>query len=352
RRFREKKQLYIEGLERENAELKRRLAELETSQSIATPLEGPSTASTDHTTISNSWDKFNHIVMQEKLTLMESRISSLELENTALRAGTVPSLLSTPDPSGLYGTNPMGSLLMDFGFTDDWLELMNVTPPAVVTDSVSETCKSAEEVYGPVEVESSKISFKGLRSLRHLNLPEQLMGLIQQQSRTVATEELVKLQVQLSTVGQTLLNSCSMVDRQRCIEISAVFFERNKHQMAYIYQLTNRGNETKAIPKPPLATTLPPDALRFCATVKKIPSLSNPEAHALVDEFCGLFWNDAHMPKETLFHMNQLNHAFHKLLVGAEDIQKWIVAFECVRVSDKMRVDALMEEGMKSWAII
>ncbi|KAI9349556.1 hypothetical protein BDR26DRAFT_852349 [Obelidium mucronatum] len=242
--------------------------------------------------------------------------------------------------------------------------------------------KSVEQVCRKVEVESARIAFNTLNSINNkkrdeantTTLADLLLDEIVKQSKCTDAQQVLEYQTRISRIGHCLLDSCDLMDRQKCIEICAVFFERNKAHLKYISDITSSIvlNRVNAFPwqSSSSATSviqqtvlLPPDAIRFRNAMKSIPSLSN--LHSLIDEFCILFWNDDELEsleecfddgiqrvdnfntkgnhhhqcqETTLIYLTQLHHTFDSTITGTRDLEKWLTAFEIAKISNRARV--------------
>ncbi|KAJ3027351.1 UNVERIFIED_CONTAM: hypothetical protein HDU68_003973 [Siphonaria sp. JEL0065] len=305
RTLRERKQKYITSLEdkikeltalvapndlySEYERLKKRVVDLEAEASVAVGSISDPISSNNQTVIITECsncplERLKCALLNDKVASLEHRIAVLEKENVALQNPAT-------DSFGLTATyfDPM---MLDFGNTDGWLDSLMKD-----LEQPPELLKSAEELYGPMEVESCGIALKGIASIKasHMDIVDKLGAL----------------------------------------------------HLMYMMQMAFKA-PVNAL-RPPLATTLPPEALRLKETALNIPSLK--DSQDLVHEICCVYWNDSNMHKETLLYLNLLSYKLQKIIVEAEDMEKWMVAFEIAKSANGDRMEKMLIEAMKALEI-
>ncbi|ORY30671.1 hypothetical protein BCR33DRAFT_564071 [Rhizoclosmatium globosum] len=239
RAFRARKQAYVDGLKDKVQELtalladnalylecerlKQRVASLEAEKaSLPSQSQSPDIHVINCSTCIA--EQFKSSVLHSQLNQMESRLSSLSNENQSLKQQLAVSTSVSPNfglssyPGTAYSVN-------------EWL--------AVLQGGEESGLKSANDLYGPVELDSARIALQSVKSLQGNGVADQFLDVIDAQSKTTSPQTIRMLQVKLSICAQTALSLCTIVDRQKCIEIYANLFIRNRLQLVstIFYQL-------------------------------------------------------------------------------------------------------------------
>ncbi|KAI9328945.1 hypothetical protein BDR26DRAFT_873326 [Obelidium mucronatum] len=234
-------------------------------------------------------------ICMDQICALETVVNGLkiQLENTATE-----SLNSSQSPETTYTANA-----------------------SEMDESVWEDVKSAEQLYGPMEVDSFKITVKSLPSFKYRqDFVDEYFDLIEQEAKVATPREARQLLVKIVKANSKVRKVCSVMDRMKCLELTAIFHERNLKQEIHFSKLCEPSERSKQkVANRPL-TNMPPQVERFNLTVKSIPSFK--DSFDLVDQLCS-FWV-YECDSDDFFHMNYLLFQLEIISKDVEDRTKVI----------------------------
>ncbi|KAI9349555.1 hypothetical protein BDR26DRAFT_852345 [Obelidium mucronatum] len=103
-----------------------------------------------------------------------------------------------------------------------------------------EPIQSAISLYGAPEVEFCRVGMKAIPSLKDsFALVDDMLLLFSKQSLDTDSSRIHRCQLIISALSQKLVNSCSIVDRQRVVEIFALFMAVNEKHLNHMYKISD-----------------------------------------------------------------------------------------------------------------
>ncbi|KAJ3196219.1 hypothetical protein HDU82_001851, partial [Entophlyctis luteolus] len=234
------------------------------------------------------------------------------------------------------------------------------TPPAAQIPNPNKV-PSATELFGPPEVEFARIALKSFPSLKSCRYVDDLFDLFVVQSNCTDKLLIQKYALKSMNLRGKILDACSVIDRQKVIEVIVIFLERNRQHVLFrnsMFEDTQpQKSGSSASPTstsayaPAVATaslhptaaiaSLPPDARRYHDSLTSIGSLkANPAARVLIDELIELFWspNVRGRGKDKLMRIFTVGKTLEKFCADVEDRTRLQLANEMFREGNKQRM--------------
>ncbi|KAJ3023963.1 UNVERIFIED_CONTAM: hypothetical protein HDU68_008362 [Siphonaria sp. JEL0065] len=215
--------------------------------------------------------------------------------------------------------------------------------PATPTPSDTSTIRFAtsQELYGPMEIESTIIALKQIPSLVNSPAVDEMCALLVQHSCIGDSKTARRHLIKMARTTVKVFDSCTIVDRMKAVEIFSLFQQRNANHVKYFDQFLvstrPRVRAQKTTPDPPRLKNLKDSMI-------SIPSLS--DARDLVGEFCDVLWKDQGIPTEdedgeNFFVIRELQAKLEEKC-SVEDRTRFWVLFEAVREGKRKEMDALI----------
>ncbi|KAJ3032141.1 UNVERIFIED_CONTAM: DNA helicase rad5 [Siphonaria sp. JEL0065] len=209
--------------------------------------------------------------------------------------------------------------------------------------------QSATALFGPPECEFARIALKSIPSLSGCKHVDEIFDLFTLQSNSIDKDLIKMCGLKSMALRGKILDACSVVDRQKVIELIVIFLERNRNHVLYRNSLFEESAKSEPAPIPLSLDPhreIPEESKRFRAALVSIPSLSTPEASILVDELCISIWSDnvKGKGKEKLLKIFAIGKKLEKLCANVQDRTKYSLVTETFRESSKKRMDVLFEE--------
>ncbi|KAJ3066546.1 hypothetical protein HDU99_003820, partial [Rhizoclosmatium hyalinum] len=196
--------------------------------------------------------------------------------------------------------------------------------------------QSATDLYGPPECEFARIALKSIPSLANCRHVDELFDAFILQSNSRDKELIKKYGLKTMGLRGKILDACSVMDRQKVIELIVIFLERNKNHVLYRNSMfeeaakSSNGASSSSTANGGSASNntmkvdIPQESKRFRNALVSIPSLSTMEASALVDELCHAIWsrNVRGQGKEKLLKIFTMGKKLEKLCISVQDRTK------------------------------
>ncbi|KAI9339571.1 hypothetical protein BDR26DRAFT_1007731 [Obelidium mucronatum] len=311
-------------------------------------------------------EKLKMLACFGQLRELEGLVLQLQNDNQSLKDENVE-LKALVEGGNNTGYRAIESL-DPFGFTSndmDWL--MNPQIPMSTTPSSSNSvpCTSTEtshpesavpsaiELFGPLETQSTRIALKLIPSLSSSKLVDALMDMYERAMQCTNKNEIKRYNVRLMGTRGKLLDECnSIVDRQKAVELIVLHLQRNKKHVQY----RNSMFQESSTPTPPTPYTpkdtdvLPAQGIVFRDAMLSIPSIRmSLDGSVLVNQLCHLFpWNsnDTRVNgEETLIQMLTIGKKLEHLCDSSlEDRTRFSLVTESFREGNRERLRELFAD--------
>ncbi|KAJ3030474.1 UNVERIFIED_CONTAM: hypothetical protein HDU68_008890 [Siphonaria sp. JEL0065] len=287
RALRERKAAYIKDLETKCAQMAATLSQLQQVNNTHTSFPSPEL-----------------MAAKKDVDLLKRRNLELELENSVLKA-----LQPLPPNACIscHSERAKTKICMDqilslesavadlkyslspFSANDSFLaDLINIDGGDMDFLTGWEDVKTSEELFGPIEVESFKITVKALPSFKDAHhLVDSFYQLVQAEASMKNTRDARKLLIQICKVYRELMDKCTILDRMKCAELMAIFHERNANHEIHFSKLCEPSEREKSQAAKRSLDNFPLPIVRLQQSLKAIPSFK--ECGAVIDQFCS-FW--------------------------------------------------------------
>ncbi|KAJ3347599.1 hypothetical protein HDU83_001958 [Entophlyctis luteolus] len=347
--------LELESLRSRNQELELKL--LTASSSVNSGVSAQT-----HCINCNS-ERMKTAICIDQIKVLENQVRSLQNQIASLKSTYPPKpspalILShnhsqlpasiPPPPSFVFDLNSMlanQEVLLDFMDTAiDWnfpaLALGDSSPVSPVN-----VPKPSEELFGPMEVDTFKITLKHCTSLRRCpELVDQLFDMLQAETRVTNVRDARKVLVKINRACFRLLENIDRAEKSRYNELFAIFHERNAKHEIYFSELWAPPEHVKRQFASRPLRSLPPHVARFQAILKSIPSYqSSVEAITVVNQFCNIWVYEEDIDGEGFYYYNYCLYYLERLCKNVEDRSKFWEAYDGVWASDHTNVGVLLD---------
>ncbi|KAJ3266841.1 hypothetical protein HDU77_009301 [Chytriomyces hyalinus] len=220
----------------------------------------------------------------------------------------------------------------------DWLD--------EVTQGIS-TQKTAAELYGPFDIDETRKQLVLLPSLADSKHVDEMLGLFVTQSHFTDKKTIKNMYKRIIAAKYKMLDSCSLLDKQKVIEIIEQFKNKNRKHLSHlrlnaIHERRNSAVHLTAGINTEVAAQLVP----FRDSVTSIPSLKG--AKQLVDELCSQFTSHLTCSREEredkFFALFELSSKLQGLCTTEEDRTKFMLCMEMFRQANRRVMDELLKD--------
>ncbi|ORY41725.1 hypothetical protein BCR33DRAFT_718845 [Rhizoclosmatium globosum] len=204
---------------------------------------------------------------------------------------------------------------------------------------------SAEDLYGPMEVEFARVACKALPSLADCVYVDRLFDTFLIQSKSRDKGEIRKLNFRTMYLRGKLLDACSVLDRHKVIETIVLFLHRNRNHILHRDSTFPPDSPIRPWTTSPLTVPMPAEALRFRDSLYTVVPFQRPENKQLIDEFLSVFWTPTSQRrgKEKLHRIMVLGKQLEKLCVELDDMYKINMLIEVIREGNRALWDGLFD---------
>ncbi|KAJ3007014.1 UNVERIFIED_CONTAM: hypothetical protein HDU68_003748 [Siphonaria sp. JEL0065] len=342
RAHRERKRLYILELEAKAKELetvKLRVAELESRPTSA----AATTLSTSTSCINCASEQFKNNLCLEKICILEKRVADLECESEMWKQ---KAMALSDQTSFAIGKDLPGKDPFAFLFDSD----LNVDN-AMSIDSLlaSQPIPSAEELFGPMDMDTSRRDLRALPSLQGLTVGDELVDAVVAQAKVTQPNQIKIMFFRVIRLLNRVFDACNNVlDRAKATEIVADCMGRNSKHLRY---LTNSWGSILKETNPGEHMGSPStDGFQFNflrTRLLAIPSLSN--AGPQIEEFCNIFGNAMNnQDTDGFFRVHVAISQLEGLCMSNEDRARFLFAFVAAREGNRNRMESLIQKVEES----
>ncbi|KAJ3100920.1 hypothetical protein HK100_004634, partial [Physocladia obscura] len=263
----------VDVLERKNLNLEQLL---QANSRLSTPGIAANNVPTQSSCISCNAERIKAIICMDQIKVLEAHISAISgslIAPPAQQTGQsnssnlqqrmqlpISNMLPVSEPPNLFHSNldsmfgfsnssstilPVHhELLLDYMDNSiiNWNSLAEITNPetqkthasnnSVEIRNLTTPPMTSEQLYGPIEVESFKITMKCFDSLRnHQELVDNWFDLFQAQSKVSNSREARRLMVKLNHAGRKMFSVASQEEWPKFNELFSIYHQRNvKHE--------------------------------------------------------------------------------------------------------------------------
>ncbi|KAJ3346777.1 hypothetical protein HDU83_002675 [Entophlyctis luteolus] len=255
----------------------------------------------------------NLILLQDENSVYKQFISAYSFfassANPALQDSGVllPSTYSATPLSSSLSPVAAANNLADhlLFFNNGILQEMNYSPSSSIslTDDVLDLNKEREftpscEQFGQINVDPFREKLRSLSSLKTSSTVDDFMELIVTLSKCCAKRVLKRLIIRFAALKHKLLDTCSLIEKQRFLELTENFKTEIKKHMDFFYAELRTSSVTQnRKPLSELQAQVLEQLQQFKDMTKAIPSFK--DAGSLVDDLCFEFSSQALCKDET-----------------------------------------------------
>ncbi|KAJ3089790.1 hypothetical protein HK100_007656, partial [Physocladia obscura] len=174
------------------------------------------------------------------------------------------------------------------------------------TDFLKTVWVSAEQLYGPVEIEPFKERMNALESLKDSNVVNRSFDLFVALSRATETGVARTLQLKKIREHAKLMNKCGVLDSMKLAEIESEFEEKYFRYNARFREICANPNYDPMVDPIVGESKITRQVSNFRESLRKIPSLK--KSFDKIDHFC-YFWAiklDGKFSTDDMFYMANL----------------------------------------------
>ncbi|KAJ3087082.1 hypothetical protein HK100_008486 [Physocladia obscura] len=208
--------------------------------------------------------------------------------------------------------------------------------------------KTSEQLYGPLEIESFKITLKCFNSWRKRpELVDNLFDLFQAQSKVTNVREARRIMVKMNRAGRELCQD--LIDDEeadKLNEIIAIYHERNAKHEVHFNELCAPRQEIKQQFASRPVINLPPHARKLQESLKAIPSFKT--CGTIIDQLCCFWVYKQDISAESFFYFNYLIHQLETASRNVEDRVRFWKAYDVVWLADHQPYDDLLDQVEKN----